>query len=219
MSLALIAWSLTIAALIHIFEEFVFPGGFKAWWMAYRPEIAASVTNRLLFNVAFATQARRGNGAAAWLALAALLAGNAVFHIIGSIQTRRYSPGMVSGILLYIPLAIYGYFYFLRNGWVSVPAALVATILGGFLLLHLRRQSPTPGRRKPKRCLTITSEGDVNLNLDCLVTDYQLSVIRKSERIQTRYANPWEDSSLGRRCRCRAVYRSESRGHRRRVVR
>ena len=48
MSLTLVAWSLTIAALIHIFEEFVFPGGFKAWWCAYRPEIAASVTNRFL---------------------------------------------------------------------------------------------------------------------------------------------------------------------------
>ena len=108
----LLAWSLMLAALIHIFEEFVFPGGFKAWWCAYRPEITGSVTNRFLIiinvvlvlfsaNVALASQARRGNGVAAWLALAALLAFNAVFHLVGSIQTRRYSPGMISGLLLH----------------------------------------------------------------------------------------------------------------------
>ena len=80
-----------LAAFIHIFEEFVFPGGFKRWWCAYRPEIAESVTNRFLIiinvvlvlfsaNVALASQAPRGSGVAAWLALAALLAFNAVFH-------------------------------------------------------------------------------------------------------------------------------------------
>jgi hypothetical protein len=82
--LPLLAWSLMLAALIHIFEEFVFAGGFKAWWCAYRPEIAGSVTNRFLIiinvvlvlfsaNVALASQTPRGNGVAAWLALAALL--------------------------------------------------------------------------------------------------------------------------------------------------
>ena len=84
MPLPLLAWSLTLAALLHIFEEFVYPGGFKAWWSAYRPEIATSVTNRFLViinvvlvlfsaNVALAAQAPKGNGVAAWLALAALL--------------------------------------------------------------------------------------------------------------------------------------------------
>jgi hypothetical protein len=142
MPLPLLAWSLTVAALIHICEEFLFPGGFKEWWLACRPDIRASVTDRFLViingilvlfsaNVARAAQARRGNGVAAWLALAALLAGNAVFHVVGAIQTRRYSPGMISGILLYIPLAVYGYLYFLRSGRVSGTVALIAALIGG----------------------------------------------------------------------------------------
>ncbi len=142
MSLSFIAWSLAFAASIHIIEEFVFPGGFKAWWCYYQPDTAASVSNRFLIfinalliafsvSVALAVQAPQGDGIAAWLALAALLFSNAVFHIIGATQTRRYSPGMISGILLYIPLAIYGFIYFLRSGQASVGTALVAAAIGG----------------------------------------------------------------------------------------
>jgi hypothetical protein len=140
--MSLLAWSLAVAASIHVFEEFAYPGGFKAWWCAYKPEIAASVSNRFLIiintvlilfsiNVALAAQAPRGNGIAAWLTLAALLFSNAIFHIVGAIQTKRYSPGMISGIVLYIPLAIYGFAHFLQTGRASVGTALVATAIGG----------------------------------------------------------------------------------------
>ena len=162
MPLPLLAWSLALAALVHIFEEFVFPGGFKTWWCAYRPEIAASVTNRFLViintvlvafsaTVALAAQAPRGNGVAAWLALAALLAGNAIFHIVGAIQTRRYSPGLFSGIFLYIPLALYGYIYFLQNRRTSVLTAVIAAALGGsyyfISLFNHRRRANASGNR------------------------------------------------------------------------
>jgi hypothetical protein len=68
-------------------------------------------------------------GVAAWLAVAALLAANAVFHLIGTWQTRQYSPGLISGILLYVPLAAYGYVHFVASG-----QALVATAVGSFVL-------------------------------------------------------------------------------------
>jgi hypothetical protein len=38
---------------------------------------------------------------------------------------------MISGILLYIPLAVYGFVHFLMNGQASVGTALVALLLGG----------------------------------------------------------------------------------------
>ena len=38
---------------------------------------------------------------------------------------------MISGTLLYLPLAFYGYTYFLRSGRVSVLTAVVAAALGG----------------------------------------------------------------------------------------
>jgi 1,4-dihydroxy-2-naphthoate octaprenyltransferase len=140
--MSLLAWSLAGAASLHVLEEFVFPGGFKSWWCAYRPEIAASVSNRFLIiinaallafsvSVALAVQAPRGNGVAAWLALAALLFSNAIFHIVGAFQTKRYSPGMISGIILYIPIAIYGFAYFLQTGRASIATALAAALIGG----------------------------------------------------------------------------------------
>lgn len=140
--MTLLAWSLAGAASLHIFEEFVYPGGFKSWWRVYRPETAGSVSTRFLIiinavllvfsvNVALAVQAPRGNGVAAWLALAALLFSNAIFHIIGAFESKRYSPGMITGIVLYIPIAIYGFDYFLQSERASITTASVAALIGG----------------------------------------------------------------------------------------
>jgi hypothetical protein len=158
----LLAWSLAIAAGLHIIEEFVWPGGFKAWWLAYRPGTAGSVSNGFLVGinallmfmsvaVAFAVQAPRGNGVAAWLTLAALLFSNAIFHIIGAAATRRYSPGMITGSLLYMPFAVIGYVHFLRTGRATAATAVVAAIVGGsyhFISFanHRRRTRRAAGR-------------------------------------------------------------------------
>jgi hypothetical protein len=39
-----LSWALPIAAAAHVFEEFVFPGGFKEWYGRYRPETIHSFT-------------------------------------------------------------------------------------------------------------------------------------------------------------------------------
>jgi hypothetical protein len=67
----------------------------------------------------------------AWLALAALLFSNAIFHVVGTLQTKRVSPGVRTGLLLYVPLALAGYWYFLRSRQVSAGAAFLAAIVGG----------------------------------------------------------------------------------------
>jgi hypothetical protein len=69
-------------------------------------------------------------GVAEWLTLVALLASNAAFHISGTIKSQRYSPGIVTGICCYLPLAAYGYIHFLRTGSTSLGTAAVAAILG-----------------------------------------------------------------------------------------
>jgi hypothetical protein len=132
-------WPLGAVAL-HIIEEFVFPGGFADWDRRYRPAVRSSITpgfhlvvNAVLVLVClvlgFVGPSPRG--VAAWLTIAALLLTNAIFHVLGTYQTRTYSPGLVTGVILYVPLAVYGFTYFLRTGQASTGTALVALAIGG----------------------------------------------------------------------------------------
>lgn len=99
-------WAPLGAAALHIGEEFVYPGGFASWDREYRPAIRSSITPRLhlvvnvLLLAACTSVGISGMPGAAivvaglrlrpvvpaslavpgWLALAALLFSNAVFH-------------------------------------------------------------------------------------------------------------------------------------------
>src|SRR5262245_43848342 len=128
------------AVVLHIVEEFVFPGGFAEWDRSYRPQVRSSITPRfhlfvttvlVVACVAIGWLGPSPRGVAAWLTIAALLGTNAIFHVMGSFQTRRYSPGVATGVLLYLPLAVYGFVYFLRTGQASLPTALAALLIGG----------------------------------------------------------------------------------------
>jgi hypothetical protein len=142
---------------MRITEEFVWPGGFSQWDRDYRPRFRNSiapglhiVVNSLLvglcISVALAGTGQAGGTVAGvyfrnaippayaahgWIVLAALLFSNAGFHLLGTHATRRYSPGVVTGVLLYVPLGLFGVWHFVAEGDVSAGAALVAAVPGG----------------------------------------------------------------------------------------
>ena len=139
-------WAPLGAAVFHMVEEFVYPGGFARWDRSYRPAIRSSITPRLhvVINVALLLACAqvgflggetdrevRGIGVFAWLALAALLFSNALFHVVGTVRTRTRSPGVITGVLLYLPMAFVGYWHFVRGGEASLLTATVAAMLGG----------------------------------------------------------------------------------------
>ena len=150
-------WAPLAAAALHIGEEFVYPGGFAAWDREYRPSIRSSITPRLhlvvnaLLLAACVIIGMAGMPGAAivvggvrlrsaipaslavpgWLVLAALLFSNAVFHVVGTWQTKRVSPGVRTGVLLYVPLALVGYWHFIHSGQVAAVAAALSASLGG----------------------------------------------------------------------------------------
>jgi len=146
-------WAPLVAALAHIFEEFVFPGGFAERDRAFRPSIRESITPRLhvvvnallvLLCVSVGIDAPTPLGVPMWLAVSALLASNAVFHVVGTIRLRRYSPGVVTGAGLYLPLAVYGYVHFLGSGRATAGTAVTAAVIGGSYhawaaVMHARR--------------------------------------------------------------------------------
>ena len=149
-------WAPLAAAGLHITEEFALPGGFGEWDRAYRPAFRRSITpglhvvvNVLLIGLCVSV-ALSGIGQAdvlgsgvriqsvippaysgvAWIALAGLLFSNAWFHVVGTFRGRRYSPGVVTGVLLYIPLAVFGMWHFVWSGRVSPLAAVCWGLLG-----------------------------------------------------------------------------------------
>lgn len=136
-----IFWLPFICVVLHIFEEFVWPSGFLAWHRIYQPEIATSITPRfaVIGNVILLIAAIMlgimgpawSRSLSLWLILAALVAGNAAFfHIMGALRTRRYSPGIVTGVLLYLPLCVWGYWHFIGNHEASIQFALVSFAIG-----------------------------------------------------------------------------------------
>src|SRR5262245_51705693 len=94
---------------VHVLEEWI--GGFAEWVAraagAPMPRPTFIVINAIAMAIMIvalrAAAARESNG---WLAIAvaALLFINALAHTTGTLVWRSYSPGLISGIVFYVPI-------------------------------------------------------------------------------------------------------------------
>jgi hypothetical protein len=134
-----LAWAPFAAACCHVFEEFVWPGGFADWYRRYRAN-NSRITNRMLLIVnllllaACASYALAGStrwGVTALLGLCSLLCANGLWHAWASVKTHTVSPGVVTGILLNVPLLILEYNVYLQARRVSLGMAAMAAGVGG----------------------------------------------------------------------------------------
>jgi hypothetical protein len=130
-------WLPAAAVALHLCEEFVWPGGFADWYRQYPPGQHFVVTTRLLIivNAVFVGLALlppllgpTPRGLAFWLVVAAVAAVNAVFHIIATVRTRTYSPGVVTSVVLYLPLALVGGAWLVRDHRVAFSTVAQAII-------------------------------------------------------------------------------------------
>lgn len=133
-------WAPLCVAVLHIFEEFVFPGHFPEWYRKYKPELKASITprflviiNALLLMLCYDVGALRStrSGTSLWLFTMSLLAANGIWHLHATLKGRSYSPGVVTGVFLYLPVAIYGVVFLEESGRLTSPSAEVAILIGG----------------------------------------------------------------------------------------
>jgi uncharacterized protein with HXXEE motif len=150
-------WAPLGAAVLHIGEEFVYPGGFASWDREYRSSIQTSITPGLHFvvnalllaaclsvgisgmpggalvvaGIRFRSPIPVSLSVVGWLAMAALLFSNAVFHVVGTYRTKRASPGVRTAVLLHVPVTVFGYWRFMHTGQVSFLGASVAALIGG----------------------------------------------------------------------------------------
>jgi hypothetical protein len=132
-------WIPVAAIAAHLVEEFVWPGGFASWYRRYPPGHTTAVSPRFLWiiNIAFVALALlppllgpSPRGLALWLTIAMVAAANAVFHIVAVVRTRGYSPGVVTSIVLYLPLAIIGGAFLSRHALVSTGTLVEAIVIG-----------------------------------------------------------------------------------------
>jgi len=123
---------LPIAVLLHITEEFIYPGGFMDWDRVYRPGMAKTkhshfllIINLLLLAICFnpILSGLTDGGIIWWLSIASILLVNAIFHIKGVFVLKRYSPGVITSVFIYLPLVTYGYWYFLSENKVGLTTA------------------------------------------------------------------------------------------------
>ena len=128
--------ALAIAA--HLIEEFVWPGGFPTWYRKYPPGYSATVSTRFLviINLAFVGLALlppllgpTRSGYAYWVVAALIAGANGIFHLAATVRWRQYSPGVVTGTLFYIPLAVLGTTELIRRGLVSPLTVFQAIVV------------------------------------------------------------------------------------------
>ncbi len=138
-------WLLPIVFGLHVFEEFAYPGGFGEWSARVHPQTASAMTSAHFYRVNIigglaalgvtlgAFDYRGGysyGGSRMWLVLLGTLAVNAVVHIAGTFQGRRYAPGLVTAVVLYIPLTIGGSWFLLATRAIDPLSALIFVAIG-----------------------------------------------------------------------------------------
>ena len=153
--------ALPVAAAVHILEEYVYPGGFTGALERLLPRATAlftlkfhlAVNGLLVLLCLFSAFIGRANLVLS-LSVFSLVFTNAVLHIRGAIVTKRYYPGVISGVLIYIPLALYAYFVFLSSRqitWLQAGLSFLLGMLymGGLMVYVLIQQVSNTGQQGP----------------------------------------------------------------------
>ena len=129
--------SLLGAAAIHIFEEYVYPGGFPDALRKLLPRATPLFTpkfhlavNGLFFLLCICSAFIGKANLVLSLSVFSLVFANAVLHIRGAIVTKRYYPGVISGALIYIPLMVYAFSVFLSSRQLTWLQAGLSFLLG-----------------------------------------------------------------------------------------
>ncbi|SCC03050.1 HXXEE domain-containing protein [Weissella bombi] len=108
-----------LSYLLHCIEEFLFPGGFITWYHSWRPSLEKQQpsyywkVNIIAFTIvtitSFFALFTKENISALVISTSFLACNTILTHVIGAIKTRMYSPGMITGIILYLPICIMCY--------------------------------------------------------------------------------------------------------------
>lgn len=100
-----------LASLLHIGEEFIYPGDFGPRFKSMMAGIGIRISNTwlILTNVVFllaVTSILFTDRLFYHQSIVSILITNALLHIGKSIHSKSYFPGLVTAVLLYIPIGL-----------------------------------------------------------------------------------------------------------------
>jgi hypothetical protein len=126
-----------IVSMIHMGEEYFYPGGFMDVMKHLNPKFAPLVTAPMAVII---------NGLQLLLCIIAIVVGknvltfsmsvpgllfiNGLMHIMGCFRVKGYAPGVITGVLLYMPLSVYAYYFFISSGQLTLNGVIVTGVLG-----------------------------------------------------------------------------------------
>lgn len=146
-SVTLLPWLFPVTYLIHIAEEYWGGGGYSRYMKLYGVELPPwrfLVLNSigLALMVLGVVLARRYRFSQ-WLivCLGALVIGNGLSHTITAARRHEYNPGLVSGLLIWIPLGLAMLFYVkrrmaARRYWIALAVGIGIQVVVALLALR-----------------------------------------------------------------------------------
>jgi hypothetical protein len=151
LSLHTAAWLNLAFLMLHQFEEYVYPGGFKDFFnnyiykekgiMKFRlNDISAFHVNVTLGWTAFLISAIAGTkGALFFAVILAITFINGIVHTAAAIVFRMYNPGFVTGTFVFVPFSLYISYQLIQSGAVSTASwlTIVVCTAAGTLIIPL----------------------------------------------------------------------------------
>ncbi len=136
---AVVLWVVTMAYAAHILEEYTLD--WKTWaTRALKLNVSWSnfyVTNAVVVVLGLCTAAIGWTMPEVSLMFPALALINAVFFHIGpTILQRRFSPGLITATLLFLPIGIWAYVSASADGVLSWWVTLISVLGGALLMLY-----------------------------------------------------------------------------------
>ena len=131
-----IYYLLLVSVILHIIEEFVYPGGFAVEFRNLLSSFNLTISNFkiVIVNILFLclvifTLIEQQNTPLISLATFYLVGLNGILHVMTSLRLRRYFPGLITGGILYIPLAVLVFVYSNFELSFKIYGLLIAVLL------------------------------------------------------------------------------------------
>jgi len=138
-------------ALHHYEESIIF--NFRAWRSLYFPDNKLPSTELMLLILMVISLVyiilhfiieNKATAQSVIIFLMATQVNNMIFHTGGTIVFQDFSPGLITAILLYMPVNIFIAQKALQEGWISKRSLTVLFLLGGILFWLFEQFGPFP---------------------------------------------------------------------------